>query len=201
MIVLGMTGSIGMGKSTTAKMFADLGIPVHDADATVHRLYAGEAVPVVEALFPGTTANGKVDREKLAAKVLNNPEAIRKLEAAIHPLVHAAETQFREKAVADGADIVLLDIPLLFETGGEHRVDAVVVVTTTAQIQRERVLDRPGMTEEKFEAILSRQVPDAIKREKADFIVDTSDGIEHARAQVEMIVAAIRSGNWTKFPG
>lgn len=196
MIVVGLTGSIGMGKSTTAAMFAELGIPVHDADATVHALYAGKAAPVIERLFPGTTKDGVVDRNILAARVVGKPEAMKKLEAAIHPLVREAEQAFLAENRAKGADVVLLDIPLLFETGGDARVDGVVVVTAPQQVQRERVLSRPGMTEEKFDAIVSRQTADKEKRERADFIVDTSRGMDDARRQVRDIAGMIRSGKW-----
>lgn len=196
MIILGLTGSIGMGKSTTATMFADLGIPVHDADASVHALYSGKAVPVIETIFPGTTEDGAVDRKKLGERVLGDPQAMKKLEAAIHPLVREEEMAFLENARSDGADIVLLDIPLLFETGGSARVDGVVVVTAPPEVQRERVLARPGMTEDKFEAIRARQTPDAEKRERADFLVDTSRGMDDARQQVRDIVETIRGGEW-----
>ena len=196
MIILGLTGSIGMGKSTTATMFADLGIPVHDADASVHALYSGKAVPVIEALFPGTTKDGAVDRENLGERVLGDQQAMKKLEAAIHPLVREEEMAFLEKARSNGADIVLLDIPLLFETGGDARVNGVVVVTAPPEVQRARVLARPGMTEDKLEAILARQTPDTKKRAKADFLVDTSRGMDDARQQVRDIVETIRGGEW-----
>ena len=196
MIILGLTGSIGMGKSTTATMFADLGIPVHDADASVHALYSGKAVPVIETIFPGTTKDGAVDREKLGERVLGDQQAMKKLEAAIHPLVRKQEMAFLEEARSNGADIVLLDIPLLFETGGDARVNGVVVVTAPPEVQRARVLARPGMSEEKFEAILARQTPDTKKRAKADFLVDTSRGMDDARQQVRNIVETIRGGEW-----
>lgn len=191
MIVLGLTGSIGMGKSTTAKLFAEEGVPVHDADAAVHALYEGEATPHIEAAFPGTTADGKVDRRKLVEKVLGNDAAMKRLEAIVHPLVRKSELRFLEAAKATGAAVVVLDIPLLFETGGEGRVDAVAVVSAPAAEQRRRVLERPGMSEEKFEALLAKQVPDAEKRRRADFVIDTGQGIEHARAQVRSILAEI----------
>ncbi len=196
MIVLGLTGSIGMGKSTTAAMFRALGIMVHDADATVHALYAGKAAPVVEALFPGTVIDGKVDRNLLSAKVIGNSEAMRKLEQAIHPLVHEEERIFLENARASGQKLVVLDIPLLFETGGENRVDGIVVVTAEPDEQQRRVLARPGMNEEKFAAIRARQIPDAQKRQLADFVVVTDFGIENAKAQVAKIVEAVRTGKW-----
>ncbi len=191
MIRAGLTGSIGMGKSTTAAMFRDAGIPVYDADATVHELYRSEAVPLVEEAFPGTTENGQVNREKLGKKVLGNPEAIRKLESIVHPLVHNKEQEFLEFAKSEGAELVLLDIPLLFETGGEKRVDIVIVVSAGSEEQRRRVLAREGMSEEKFQAILARQVPDEEKRSRADFVIDTSKGLEFARDQVVRIIDEI----------
>jgi dephospho-CoA kinase len=191
MIVLGLTGSIGMGKSATAKMFAEAGVPVHDSDETVHRLYAGKAAPLVEAAFPGATQAGVVDRVKLAAKVLGDPAALKKLEAIIHPLVRADADAFLAGHRAAGAPLAVLDIPLLFETGGRNRVDKVVVVTAPADIQRARVLARSGMSEAKFEAILAKQVPDAEKRRQADFVIDTGQGFEAARKAVEAIVAEL----------
>lgn len=188
MIVLGLTGSIGMGKSTTARMFAEAGVPVHDSDETVHRLYAGAAAPLIEARFPGVTVDGTVDREKLAAAVLGRPEALRDLERIVHPLVRADADAFLARHREAGAPLVLLDIPLLFETGGEGRADRIVVVTAPEEVQRERVLSRPGMTEEKFAAILARQVPDAEKRALADYVIDTGLGMEAARAAVKRIV-------------
>ncbi|RUZ73546.1 dephospho-CoA kinase [Mesorhizobium sp. M7A.F.Ca.US.006.01.1.1] len=191
MIVLGLTGSIGMGKSTTARMFTDAGVPVHDSDETVHRLYAGKAAPLVEAAFPGTTLAGVVDRAKLGARVLGDAVALKRLEAIIHPLVRADADAFLARHRNAGAPIAVLDIPLLFETGGRNRVDKVVVVTAPAEIQRQRVLARPGMTEEKLASILAKQVPDAEKRRQADFIVDTGQGMEAARAQVNAIIAEL----------
>lgn len=191
MFVIGLTGSVGMGKTTTARMFAERGVPVHDSDAAVHLLYSGALVPEIEAAFPGTTADGRVDRSKLAAKVLGNPDALKRLEAIVHPQVREAERRFLASATADGATAVVLDIPLLFETGGETRVDAVVVVTAPAEMQHGRVLERPGMTLEKFEAILAKQMPDAEKRRRADFIVDTGQGLDHARKQVDEILRAV----------
>jgi dephospho-CoA kinase len=191
MFILGLTGSIGMGKSTTAKFFAEAGVPVHDADQTVHRLYAGEASAAIEAAFPGTTTDGKVDRSKLAAQVLGNDAELKRLEAIIHPLVRESEARFLAEAAARGAPVVVLDIPLLFETGGESRVDAVVVVTASPEVQRERVLARPGMTPEKFAALMAKQVPDAEKRRRADFVVDTGQGFDAARAQVRDILARV----------
>lgn len=192
MFILGLTGSVGMGKSVTAKFFAEEGVPVHDADAAVHRLYEGAAVPLIEAVFPGTTADGKVDRTKLGGRVLADPAALKKLEGIVHPLVRKEEERFLAAAEKSGADIAVLDIPLLFETGAEKRCDAVVVVSAPAELQRERVMARPGMTAEKFAAILAKQMPDAEKRAKADFIVDSSAGFEPARQQVRDILAAIR---------
>jgi dephospho-CoA kinase len=191
MFILGLTGSLGMGKSTTARFFAEAGVPVHDADAVVYRLYEGAAVGAVEAAFPGTTAAGKVDRNKLAARVLGNDAALKRLEAIIHPLVQEAERQLLAEAEARGEKVAVLDIPLLFETGGDQRVDAVVVVSAPAQTQEARVLERPGMTMAKLEAILARQMPDAEKRRRADFVVDTSRGFEAARADVRAILDAV----------
>jgi dephospho-CoA kinase len=191
MFVLGLTGSIGMGKSTAAKFFAEAGVPVHDADGAVHRLYQGEAVPAIEAAFPGTTAFGKVDRAKLAERVLEDAAAIRRLEAIIHPLVRQSEESFLAEAARRGEPVVVLDIPLLFETGAEARVDAVVVVSAGPEAQRSRVLGRPGMTESKLEAILAKQMPDAEKRRRAHFVVDSSGGLDSARAQVHGILRAV----------
>ncbi|MBZ9737939.1 dephospho-CoA kinase [Mesorhizobium sp. CO1-1-4] len=192
MIVLGLTGSIGMGKSTTARMFAEAGVPVHDSDETVHRLYAGKATPLVEAAFPGTTADGSVDRTKLGARVLGDAAALKQLEAIIHPLVRADADAFLAKHRNAGESIAVLDIPLLFETGGRRRVDKVVVVTAPAEIQRQRVLARPGMSEEKLASILAKQVPDAEKRRLADFVIDTGKGLDAARAAVAAIIAELR---------
>jgi len=191
MFVLGLTGSLGMGKSTTTKFFAEEGVPVHDADAAVHALYEGEAAPLIEKAFPGVTAGGKVDRNKLAQRVLNNATAIAKLEAIVHPLVRSAEKRFLAEAEHAGAAVAVLDIPLLFETGGDKRCDAVVVVSAPADTQRTRVFERPGMTEQKFAALLAKQMPDAEKRKRADFVVDTSKGFAAARTQVRDILARI----------
>jgi len=191
MRVLGLTGSIGMGKSTTAKFFADAGVPVLDADAAVHALYEGEAVAAVEAAFPGSTSDGKVDRRKLGAMVIGNPQAIARLEAIVHPLYRAVERRFLARAEADGAAVVVLDVPLLFETGGEKRVDAVVVATAPADMQQARLLAREGMTLAKIEALLAKQIPDAEKRARADFTVDTSRGFDYAREQVRGILAQV----------
>ena len=191
MFVLGLTGSLGMGKSATAKMFAEAGVPVHDADAAVHRLYEGEATPLIEAAFPGTTTGEKVDRDKLAQRVLGDPAAIKKLESIVHPLVAGVREKFLQEAERNGAKIAVLDIPLLFETGGEKRCDAVVVVSAPADVQHTRVFERAGMTEQKLAAILAKQMPDADKRARADFVVDTSKGFDAARAQVRDILARI----------
>ena len=191
MFILGLTGSIGMGKTTTAKLFAEEGVPVHDSDAAVHRLYEGEAVAAIEAAFPGATANGKVDRHKLGAMVVNDAGALKRLEGIVHPLVRQSETRFLELARAAGEKIVVLDIPLLYETGAEKRVDAVVVVTAPPETQRRRVLERPGMTPDKLEALLAKQMPDSEKRARADFIVDSGGGLEVAREQVQDILQKI----------
>ena len=191
MFILGLTGSIGMGKSTTSEFFREAGVPVHDSDAAVHRLYAGEAVGPVEAAFPGVAVDGKIDRGKLAAQLIGQPDAIKRLEAIVHPLVRAATQGFVRDQAARGARVIVLDIPLLFETGGEINVDAVVVVSAPAEVQRARVLARPGMTAEKLEAILAKQLPDAEKRRRADFVVDTSQGFDHARTQVRDILKVV----------
>jgi dephospho-CoA kinase len=188
MIILGLTGSIGMGKSTTAKLFAEAGVPVYDADATVHMLYEGEAVPAIEAAFPGTTADGKVDRARLSARVVHDPAAIKQLEQIVHPMLGASRQKFLHEAEQSGAPVAIVDVPLLFETGGENRVDAVVVVTTTPEIQRQRILARDNMTGEKLDAILARQLPDAEKRKRADFVVDTSHGLDPVRARIRDIL-------------
>jgi dephospho-CoA kinase len=191
MIILGLTGSIGMGKSATAKMFAEEGVPVHDADATVHRLYEGEAVAPIEAAFAGTTRDGKVDRDALGRRVLGDAAAIARLEQIVHPLVRRAQERFLAEAERTGAAVAVLDIPLLFETGGDKRCDAVVVVSAPADVQRARAFERSGMTDDKFAAILAKQMPDAEKRRRADFVVDTSRGFDAARAQVRDILKAV----------
>jgi dephospho-CoA kinase len=193
MVVIGLTGSIGMGKSTTAQFFAEAGVPVHDADLAVHRLYAGEAVPLIERSFPGTTGPGGVDRDKLAKRVLGDDAALRTLEQIVHPLVQREELRFLADAERAGAALAVLDIPLLFETGADRRVDAVVVVTAPAEVQRARAFQRAEMTDAKFQALLARQLPDAEKRRRADFVVDTSGGFDSARAQVRAIVETARS--------
>jgi dephospho-CoA kinase len=189
MIILGLTGSIGMGKSTTAKLFAEAGVPVYDADATVHRLYEGEAAPALEAAFPGTTVGGKVDRNKLSARVVHDPAAMKQLEGIVHPMLGASRQKFLREAEQSGAPVAVVDVPLLYETGGEKRVDAVVVVTTSPEIQRQRILARHNMTDEKLDAILARQLPDPEKRKRADFVVDTSHGLDPVRARIRDILA------------
>ena len=191
MLILGLTGSIGMGKSTTAKLFAEAGVPVYDADASVHKIYEGEAAPAIEAAFPGTTVGGKVDRAKLSAKVVHDQAAIKRLEQIVHPMLGASRKKFFADAEAANAAVVVLDIPLLFETGGETRVDAVVVVSTSPELQRERVLARGTMDAAKLDSIIARQVPDAEKRKRADFVVDTSHGLDPVRAQIKDILTAV----------
>ena len=191
MRILGLTGSIGMGKSTTARLFMEAGVPVYDADAAVHRIYEGEAAPAIEAAFPGTTVEGRVDRAKLSAKVVHDPAAIKQLEQIVHPMLGASRKKFLEEAERSGVPVVLMDIPLLFETGGEKRVDAVVVVTTSPEAQRERILARGTMTNEALDAILARQLPDAEKRKRADFVVDTSHGLDPVRTAIGDILAEV----------
>jgi dephospho-CoA kinase len=191
MIVLGLTGSIGMGKTTTARFFADMGVPVLDSDAVVHALYEREAVAQIDQAFPGTNIGGHVDRAELSRRVLDNPAALRKLETIVHPLVKQAQGRFLAEAERAGAPVAVLDIPLLFETGADANVDAVVVVTAPAEVQRARVMDRPTMTTAKLDVLLQRQVPDSDKRRRADFIVDTSRGFDSARAQVRAILEAV----------
>jgi len=195
MLIIGLTGSIGMGKSTTAAMFREHGAPVYDADAAVHDLYdvGGAAVGPVGEAFPGVVQGGAVDRELLRQRVLGDPEALKRLNAIVHPLVGIDRQSFFAEAQAKGADMVILDIPLLYETGGDARMDAVVVVSAPADMQRERVLARPGMTPERFDAILAQQMADAEKRARAHYVVDTGHGLEHARAQVTEIVNALRA--------
>lgn len=191
MLVLGLTGSIGMGKTATAELFAAEGVPVHDADRAVHRLYTGEAVAPVEAAFAGVTVGGVVDRARLGAAVLDDAAALRRLEAIVHPMVRAAERSFLERAKAAGGRCAVLDVPLLLETGMQDRVDAVVVVSAPEPVQRARVLGRPGMSEAKFAAVLAKQTPDAEKRRRAHFVVDTGRGLDSARAQVRGILRAV----------
>jgi dephospho-CoA kinase len=191
MFILGLTGSLAMGKSTTARFFSEAGVPVHDSDATVHALYEGEAAAAIEAAFPGTTDHGKVDRAKLAARIVGDEAALRRLESIVHPLVRQSADRFVAEAEASGAPVAVLDIPLLFETGAKDRVDAVVVVSAPAEVQRARALERPGMNEQKLQAMLANQMPDAEKRKRADFIVDTSQGFDAARAQVLRILETV----------
>ncbi|MEM6626991.1 MAG: dephospho-CoA kinase [Pseudomonadota bacterium] len=195
MILVGLTGSIGMGKSTTAEMFADRGVPVYDADAAVHRLYqpGGAAVAPLEAAFPGIIdEDGGVDRAVLRDRVLDDKDAMARLEGIVHPLVGQMQLSFLANAREGGADMVVLDIPLLFENGGEKRVDIVVVVSASAEVQRTRVLAREGMTEDAFEAILKKQTPDSEKRARADYVIDTGQGLDHAAAQVDAVIEAVR---------
>jgi dephospho-CoA kinase len=189
--MLCLTGSLGMGKSTVAKFFAEEGIPVHDSDAAVHALYEGEAVPLIEAAFPGSVTGGKVDRAKLAGMVLNDNAALARLETIVHPLVTASRERFLTDAQAKGVPVVVLDVPLLFETIAESRCDAVVVVSAPPDLQRQRALQRPGMTDEKFAALIAKQMPDAEKRRRADFIVDSSKDFEHTRAQIREILRSV----------
>ena len=198
MKILGLTGSVGMGKSTTAQMFVADGIPMFDADAAVHHLYASEAAPLIEREFPGTTSNGKVDREKLSAQVVGKPEALSRLEKLVHPLVGKLRAKFMADAEKAGAKAVLLDIPLLFETGDPSKFHAVIVVSAPAEVQRERVLARAGMTAEKFEAILKRQMPDSDKRARADFVINTGEGLESARKQVKQVLVEVLNPGWTR---
>jgi dephospho-CoA kinase len=200
MIVLGLTGSIGMGKTTTAAMFREAGVPVYDADTAVHALYAagGSAVAPVEAAFPGVVVDGAIDRRKLSERITANPSALTQLEAIVHPLVAAERAAFLESA--KGADVVVLDIPLLFETHAEAMVQAVVVVSAPEAVQRSRVLSRPGMTEDKFAALLARQTPDAEKRRRADFVIETDAGIKAAAQRVAEILATVRSPGWRSGP-
>src|ERR1043166_7422484 len=191
MLILGLTGSIGMGKSTAPRFFAEAGGPGHDAGGAVHRLYAGEAGEPIAKAFPGTVIDGKVDRVKLAARVLDDPAALKRLEAIVHPLVRAQELKFLAEAAARGAPVVVLDIPLLFEVGAEDRVDAVVVVSAPSDLQRERVLTRADMSEGKLDAILAKQTPDEEKRRRAHFIVDSSRGFDFAREQIHGILRAV----------
>ena len=192
MLVIGLTGSIGMGKSTVAAHLRARGIPVYDADGEVHKLYRGEAVPLVEAAFPGATRNGEVDRAALSAILLAQPTRIGELEAIVHPLVRKAQEAFVETAQKAGSAVAVLEIPLLFETGGERRVDVTVVVSAPASIQRERVLARPGMTPEKLDRLLARQMPDEEKRRRADFVVDTGGTIADTQAQVDRLLESLK---------
>jgi dephospho-CoA kinase len=189
--ILCLTGSLGMGKSRTASFFAEEGVPVHDSDAVVHALYESEAAPLIEQAFPGSTTGGKVDRSKLAAMVVGDAAALARLEAIVHPLVSRVREKFLADAQASGAPVVVIDVPLLFETGGERGCDAVVVVSAPADIQKRRAFERPGMTEEKFAALVAKQMPDAEKRRRANFIVDSSQSFDHGRAQVRDILRKV----------
>ena len=189
--VLCLTGSLGMGKSRTASFFAEEGVPVYDSDAAVHALYEGEAAPLIERAFPGSTVGGKVDRQKLASMVVGDAAALARLEAIVHPLVAAGREEFLARAESRGASVVVVDVPLLFETGSERGCDAVVVVSAPAAVQKKRAFERPGMTDEKFNALVAKQLPDAEKRRRADFIVDSSQSFDHARAQVRDILRAV----------
>ena len=194
MKIIGLTGSIGMGKSTTAAMFREAGIPVYDADAEVHKAYdvGGAAVEPVGAAFPGVVREGRIDREELRKRVLGNPEALKVLNGIVHPIVGRARAAVFEAAQAQGADMVILDVPLIFETGGEKNMHKVIVVSAPAEMQRSRVLAREGMTPERLDAILAQQIPDAEKRARADYVVDTGRGLEHAREQVAAIIEDLR---------
>ena len=191
MLIIGLTGSIGMGKSTTADLFREFGIPVQDSDAVVHELYANEAAPMIEAAFPGVVVDGRVDRQRLAPRVLGNPDAMRILESIVHPLVRQRESDFLAQKARAGAALVVLDIPLLFESRVETSFDAIVVVSAAPDIQADRVLKRPGMTADRFRSILERQTPDAEKRRRAHFVVDTGHGLASAKAQVAAILRAL----------
>lgn len=195
MIILGLTGSIGMGKTTTAGFFREAGIPVHDADQTVHDLYRGEAVALVETAFPGTARNGAVDRELLRQQVIGKPEALRRLEQIIHPLVHQHENQFLLAERAKNSPLVVLDIPLLFETDADKRCDKIAVVSAPPAIQRQRVMARQQMSEDQFQTLLAKQMPDAEKRRRADFIIDSSQGLEAAKRAVNDMIAALIGRN------
>jgi dephospho-CoA kinase len=200
MITIGLTGSIGMGKSTTAAMFAEAGAPVYDADAEVHKLQAkgGAAVEAIEAAFPGVVKDGAVDRQALGERVFGDPEALKRLNGIIYPLLGAGRAAFFADAEARGCDMVVLDIPMLFETGGEARMDVVVVVSAPEHVQRERVLARPGYGADRLDAILARQMHDKEKRARAHFVIDTGQGFDHAREQVRQVIAAIRGGEWKR---
>ncbi len=198
MILVGLTGSIGMGKSTTSSMFAEEDVPVYDADAAVHEVYApgGAAVEPMRALFADAVVDNAVDRTALSARVLKDPEALKRLERLVHPLLADHRTQFLVKAMKDGRPLVVFDVPLLFETGGDKGMAAVVVVSCPEALQRARVLSRPGMTEDKLAAILKRQIPDAEKRARADFIIETGRGLDDARAQVKSVLKTVQSAGW-----
>ena len=199
MLLAGLTGSIGMGKSTIASRFCAQGVPVCDADAIVHSLYQGEAVQLIEAAFPGTTSDGKVDRKLLSAQLMANPQAFIELENIVHPLVHAKERDFLKAQFDAGTPLVVIEVPLLFETYGDARFDVTIVVSAPYAMQKERVLQRPGMTEEKFEQILSRQIPDVEKRRRADFVLDTGQTLERSHADTDAIIEALKIRKGTAF--
>lgn len=199
MLVIGLTGSIGMGKSTAAARFRENGIAVFDADAAVHQLYAGAAVHLIEEAFPGTTANGIVDRQRLLAALMATPNGFTRLETIVHPLVRDMERNFLRAEMEKGALMAVLEIPLLFETGGDRLCDVTVVVTAPAEAQRERVLERSGMTAEKLAEILARQMPDADKRARADFVVDTGGPIPESHAQIDRIVTLLAGRTGTAY--
>ena len=191
MFILGLTGSIGMGKTATAAIFRKEGVPVHDSDAAVHALYKGKAVPVIERAFPGVVHDGIVDRMLLGARVRDDPVAMRRLEALVHPMVREDRAAFVRAAALAGQKIVVLDVPLLFETGADKEVDATVVVSAPEAVQKERLYKRPGMTPEWLAVIMSKQMPDAEKRHRAQFIIDTSKGFAEAESQVRSILRAL----------
>jgi dephospho-CoA kinase len=199
MLIIGLTGSIGMGKTTVAARLRALGIGVCDADAEVHKLYEGAAVPLIEAAFPGTTSNGRVDRGKLAQALLEGADRLKRLEAIVHPLVLDAERQFLRNEAARGATMAVLEVPLLLETGGQRRVDVVLVCSAPADVQRARVEQRSGMTPEKLEQLLARQMPDAEKRRLADFVVDTAGTFAATHAQVDKIVESLKTRAGTAY--
>ena len=199
MFIIGLTGSIGMGKSATGRMFAARGAPVHDADAEVHRLYANEAVGPIGDVFPDAIVDGRVDRDRLSKLVLGDEQAIKRLEKIVHPLVQARETAFLDTAFAEGRRFAVAEVPLLLEVGGDARVDAVVLASAPAAVQRERVLKRGGMSAEKFEKILARQMPDAEKRRRAHFVVDTSRGFAFAEKQVDDIMRALAASSGAAY--
>ena len=199
MLLVGLTGSIGMGKTAIASRLRELGVPICDADAEVHKLYEGEAVAPIEAAFPGTTANGKVDRQKLAGSLLADPRGFARLEAIVHPLVQAAERNFLQRAAGAGAEIAVLEVPLLFETGGDKRVDVVIVASAPEETQRRRVLERESMTPEKLEQVLSRQLSDTEKRARADFVVDTGGTFAETHSQVDRIIRSLKGRRGSAF--
>lgn len=191
MLIVGLTGSIGMGKTTTAGMFLDAGVPVHDSDKAVHELYESAAVGPIAAVFPETVENGRINRVALGKRVLGDAQALRRLEGIVHPLVSTSRQSFLDRLRGTGCPICILDIPLLFETGANLDVDVTLVVTATAAVQKQRVMARPGMTEERFNAIVSRQMPDSDKRRNAHFVIDTSWGLNAARRQVSCLLRAL----------